>query len=1424
MKKNLYNEIMELFEQAAEMEVDPKESIMDLELDSLIIIDLRNKIEYLYHVDLKMNHLITMTVDEACNFIIKQINENVNSDNSEKKLLITDPNKNFPLNDLQRAYWVGRSNEYELGNVSTHVYVEFENEDLDYNKLNYALEKVIERQEMLRAVILSSGKQKIIPIENATYIIPYKDLSEIAPKEKSAILENERQRMSHQIFEIDSWPFFAMQVFKTERNRYRIYFSIDMLIADACSLHIFFRDLNKFYCGDDSSLKPIEFNFRDYIANDVKTESSDKYIESNKYWDRKCQLLAPAPNLPINKKPSEILQPKFRHIQRVISKENYGLLKERAKKFNVTIPAVLLAAYGEVLSYWCNEKRISINVTNLDRKIYHESVTEIMGQFASFTIISTERCVSKNFFEHVAEIQKELWQDLDNRYIGGTKILQKIRALSGNMGNAIMPVVFTCILEDTSQTEWLGEIVYSISQTSQIWLDNQTLEKNGELVLSWDYLDELFPKNMPEQMLETYEHIILGLISSEYPERLPESLFAKRRKSNLTENPEMLRMPSELLSKSFKSNGERICIVSNENRFTYNDVDIMTDKIASEIAERKLTHSVVAVIMEKSWQQAVSVLGIVKSGCAYLPIDSQLPDNRIAFMLENSGAKLVITDEENYSKLLETAGADKIVKCTDIMKNAYKKVGFAADINSDDLMYIIYTSGSTGKPSGVMVHHGGVGNAIADTNKKFDITCDDVVIAMTPLHHDMSVYDIFGIIAAGGKLVIPNDKTRKDPALLADLMLKEQVTIWNSVPALMDIFAEYIALKPYKLPSFLRLVFLGGDWISKDTCKQLFSLICGLKIVSVGGPTETTLWNICYPFTEVNDAQKHIPYGRPLSNTKYYIVDDDLNEVPDWVTGNICSSGVGTAAGYCSDTEKTEKSFITDPKSGERLFISGDLGRYTDDGVIEICGRKDFQLKINGVRIELEEIESVIRSSEGVHNCAVACDEKNRKKLVAYVEPEHSEFNTKKLEQSLKKQLPSYMLPKDIVIVEEIPYNANHKIDRSKLSKLRSDTPKTEKAVQASETNTQTISEIVKNVLDIDEIGGDDNIALCGASSIELIKIINQLETVYHHRMALEDFFDNLIVNKLAEYFGNKVVHSQSENIEEKTDNKLDTLINCYDVIFDRHQREIFKMSNNGLRRDLTDNPSVQLEKTAIEGRLAELFSKRRSYRNYDKKQISFADLSGLLFSLANSDDTKYPNFLYASGGGLYSVQVYVYIKKNAVENLEHGFYYYDRNSHKLRLLNAGIVVEKDIHWSSNQEIYADSGFSIYLVSDYDAVGPMYGNQGVHFVTIEAGLMSEILELKAPEYNIGLCQIGNMDFDKVKPYLDLKPSHIFMHTLIGGYIDYSSDYESKQQTREYMNYEYESGAKSKEKDMIQAVNVQTLKPMLDRYDDIMEVK
>ena len=1416
----MFNELVLLFEEFAEMELSLEDKILELDLDSLILIELRNTVEMKYHVDLKLNQMINMTVGEIVQFIVDESNRNQN----EEEIIRTSAREEFPLNDLQKAYWVGRCNEYELGNVSTHVYIEFENRNLKFSKFKEAVIKLIERHEMLRAVILSNGMQKIVPFDEVDMEIPYRDLSDADSQLKNAILENERNRMSHQVFDIDSYPFFAVQVFRLEAELYRIYVSVDMLVADACSLSIFFRDLNYLYNDKDELLKPIEFQFRDYIANDVLKETSDKYVESDEYWNEKCKNIVPAPTLPIKKQPSEIVRPKFLHAERVVNVDNYSSLKERAKEKNITIPSLLLAAYIDVLSLWTTDKKFSINVTNLDRKKYSESVNDLIGQFASFTIFSAEARGDKDFYEFASEIQNELWEDLDHRYIGGTKILQKLRSNSENMGKAMMPVVFTCILQDMSQTDWIGDIVYSVSQTSQIWLDNQTLERNGELVLSWDYLDELFPENMINQMLDMYNELLVRVANGEMPNDMTKELFEKRVGVNSTEDKNKLVLIPDLLSKSFAENKENICLVGEENSLTYGEVNCLINKIAKSILDVSAESEIVGIVMNKSCQQIVSAVGVIKAGCAYLPIDASLPIERIEYMLNAAGASLVITDDANYGNMADNKWGMPVFKYSDfIREGAEEEIDFAK-VAPEQCMYIIYTSGSTGQPSGVVVNHAGVGNAIAYTNETFSINKKDAVIAMTPFHHDMSVFDIFGMLTAGGKIVVPGEKVRKNPAALANLMLKEQVTIWNSVPALMEVFSEYILEKPDKIPVYLRLAFLGGDWISPEMCAKLFDLIKGLKIVSVGGPTETTLWNICYAFTSVDKDLRCIPYGKPISNTKYYIMDDDFNELPDWVVGNICSTGVGVARGYCNNEQKTNEKFVKHPVTGEKMCISGDLGRYIGDGNIEICGRKDNQIKINGVRIEIEEIESVINMCGCVKDSAVLLDKNNKKLLVAVVVGEAKKEG--ELVEHIKRYLPVYMIPKKFVWVDEIPKNTNFKVDRKKLEMYlnvngeKPDCSVTEKPVAVSD-DLNTIGQVVKEILELNTLDYDENISLLGGSSIELIKIINRLEKIYNHRMALEDFFENLTVRKLVAYFNGK--NQNDENVKKEVSmSEQETLINSYEPLLDRNQREMFKMSNHGLRRDLNDNDIVNLIKPELTQEIADRFRKRCSYRNYDETVVSFEDFSNLLYWISNLDDKQYPNFMYASGGGLYSVQVYIYVMKDRIEGLNQGFYYYDRNSHLLRVLHADVDIGSDIHWSSNQAIYEESAFSIYLVSDYDAVGPMYGNQGVHFVMVEAGLLSEVLELKASDYNLGLCQIGYMDFDKVKEYLDLKPSHIFIHTLIGGPVDYDGDFEVKQKTREYMKTEYYDGtikAEQAGKDFIKAVNVQDLKVLLKEGDD-----
>ena len=1416
----IYDELCQMILGVIGIEVSQEQLFLETGIDSLEIIQLRNQIEYKYKVDLQMQQLMKMTFKEIADYIETAVM--LGEVHKESDPISFQTERYFPLNDLQQAYWIGRTSEYELGNVSTHAYMEFEQDNLDIEKLEHALHKVIERQEMLRTVILEDGMQEVLSIEEAKYTVEYIDISEREEYEKLAILENERNRMSHQIFKLGHWPFFEMRIFKIDEKKSRINFGIDMLIADAYSIQIFFNNLKEFYFHPDIDLTMINFNFRDYVMKEHSMKNDLNYQLADQYWNERCIDIPSSPKIPLQKKPEDVMKPIFKHIGRKISPENYEKLKNIAFDKKVTVSVILLSIYAKVLARWSQEEDLSINVTYLDRKMYDEQINEIMGQFASFTIFPIKEIGKYNFYELTKIIQNDLWTDLDNRAVSGSKILQKIRKYNNDV-SALMPIVFTCALEDISQTDWLGDIVYSISQTSQIWLDNQTFEDNGALMLFWDYIEELFPDGMISDMMDAYENAINMLANeTEAWEKKDLDLIPKQYCNTRNQVNDRLipKMPLDMIQESIVTHPYNVAVRSGDKTILYNELDEMTNKIANWICKKEEKNSVIGICMEKGWQQIVAVIGIAKAGCAYLPIDSNLPEERIAYMLKESEVKYVLSQEWLIHKYQNSAKKYNFSVLESLLQEEDDISQNKITIQEHDLIYIIYTSGSTGNPSGVMIEHIGLGNAIMSTNETYRIGEMDSIIAMTPLHHDMSVYDIFGILAAGGKIVIPDEKVRKEPSLLANLLLQERVSIWNSVPSLMDVFVDYIKGKPDKIPSFLRYVFLGGDWISIETCKKLFELLNNLTIISVGGPTETTMWNIWFPFTSVENKWGKIPYGLPIHNTQYYILNNMMQECPTWVPGKIYSSGFGIARGYQKDENKTKTRFVHHPITGDMLFDSGDLGYYLPDGNIEIVGRADNQIKINGIRIEIEEIELVLKQYPKVINAAVVFDNSTSvNRIIAFVAGEKKELINESITEYLQKKLPEYMLPKDIIIVPEILVSANHKVDRKKMLK---DYVKQE--IKEDETSTldssleEEITSIIKEVLKVDSIGLDVKITDIGATSIELIKIINQLERIYNQRMELSDLFENLTIRKLVAYFRKK----NDKGEEHANENNSQTFLSKYKVITDRMEREKFKISNQGLRRDLEDKETIILDLPEIDDELTNRFDLRRSFRHYDNRKIKLKDFSNFLYLLSNYDEKKYPNFLYASGGGLYSIQVYIHVKNDRIENLNSGLYYYNRNKHELKQMVNNIEIGRDIHWSSNQEIYEESAFSIYLVVDYDAVGPMYGERGLHFVTIEAGLISQLLEEHAHESNIGLCQIGNVDFNSVKQYLNLKESHIHVHTLLGGYIDYSGDYVSLQSQNNYFQYDYvdEQTVGIKEK-LIKTMDVSELEQYIP-FDESLE--
>jgi amino acid adenylation domain-containing protein len=387
----------------------------------------------------------------------------------------------------------------------------------------------------------------------------------------------------------------------------------------------------------------------------------------------------------------------------------------------------------------------------------------------------------------------------------------------------------------------------------------------------------------------------------------------------------------------------------------------------------------------------IAVLAALKAGTAYVPIDPEYPDDRIYRTLETSGASCLITHQQVADRLSLSEGSLQnlqvvVVEKLDLALLPESKP--AVRIHPDGLAYIIFTSGSTGTPKGVSITHRSAANTVLDINARFGVSEKDCVLALSSLSFDLSVYDIFGLLAAGGTVVIPPSLSAREPDLWAKMLHQHKVTIWNTVPALMQMYVDYVEDLSENRTEHLRLIMMSGDWIPLNLPDRIRNIAPETEIISLGGATEASIWSIWYPVTSVEPTWSSIPYGKPLYNQSFYVLDNSLSPCPVMVPGHLYIGGIGLAQGYWRDEQKTQAAFITHPQTGERLYRTGDLGRYLNDGNIEFLGRDDFQVKIRGFRIELGDIEAAVcRHPQVKEATIIAHEEGGDKRLIAYFVP-----------------------------------------------------------------------------------------------------------------------------------------------------------------------------------------------------------------------------------------------------------------------------------------------------------------------------------------------------------------------------------------------------------------------------------------------------
>jgi len=1047
----------------------------------------------------------------------------------------------FPLNDIQTAYWIGRSGAFEMGNVAAHVYAEFEGQGLDCHRLQQAFQKVIDRHPVLQTVILPDGQQQVL-----ADLLPYEmtilDGGALSGDAKDQQLEQLRDRLSHQILDPQTWPLFEVCLARLDEQTVHVFLSIDNLLVDGASLGIICREWGHFYSALDNDLPTLELSFRDYVLALQSFEQSDRYLQSKNYWQARLLDLPPAPALPLAVAPTQITRPQFVRRTARLAAEQWQLLKEQAAQLGLTASGILLAAYAEILATWSQSRTFCVNLTTFNRLPIHPQVQNLVGDFTSLTLLGVDYRQGGAFEVRSQQLQKQLWQDLEHSFVSGVNILREM--MMQTQEQVVMPVVFTSLLANpqlqnrsTFNTDWLGTLVYSIAQTPQVWLDHQVYEEDGELVYNWDTVDGLFPEGMVDAMFSAYGQLLekLALHPQTWQEKQPLPLPEDQPHNNQV--PLTTALLQDGLISQAQHQPQHPAVITPTLQLTYGELCQRAQQVGQRLRRLGVqTNELVAISMEKGWEQVVAVYGVLMAGAAYVPIDPALPMERRHHLLAQGNVKWVLSQSHLQSARAWPVQVQIIAVDAGELLQEYD-APLVSQQQPTDLAYVIYTSGSTGTPKGVMIDHQGAMNTIEDINHRFGMNPQDRVLALSSLSFDLSVYDIFGTITAGGTLVIPTARDAKDAAAWVRLIEKHQITIWNTVPALMQMLVTQDTES--EILASLRLILMSGDWIPLALPEKIRAVCPESQIISLGGATEASIWSILYPIHEIDPSWRSIPYGHPMRNQQFYVLNEQFNPCPTWVSGHLYIGGSGLAQGYWRDPEKTAASFITHPVSGERLYRTGDLGCYRPDGEIEFLGREDQQIKLRGYRIELGEIETALEQHPDVNAAAALVIGASPRKLVACVvleNPqtlwEHSQKSeeregfhslnssdqTSALTQFVAQKLPDYMVPEGVLWLDTLPLNANGKVDRRHLQTLWVENPISSSVGYVAPRNAleTAVADLWAELLQQEKIGVLDNFFELGGNSLLATQLMARVRQMFQVEVPLRSLFQDPTVAAIA--------------------------------------------------------------------------------------------------------------------------------------------------------------------------------------------------------------------------------------------------------------------------------------------------------------------
>ncbi|OIN46444.1 non-ribosomal peptide synthetase [Pseudomonas azotoformans] len=983
----------------------------------------------------------------------------------------------FPMTEVQQAYWLGRDPSLVLGGVSCHFYREYDVEDLDLPRLQHALQRLIERHDMLRAVFDQAGQARILR-EVPAFVIG----------QGHASLDDLREHCAHRVFDPGQWPLFDVQAVTFGRHS-RLAISLDNLILDALSILRFYTELDALYRQPEQALPALELSFRDYQLQSA-VEPAERQA-AQRFWEERLPALPPAPQLPLAADPASLGRPRFERLQGQIGAEAWQAILAKAQQHGLTASAVLLCAFAETLGRWSTRPDLSLNLTLFDRRPLHPQIDQVLGDFTSLTLLGYVPVPGERWIDRARRTQQTLGEALEHRCMGSVSLLRQLARTNGEQ-QVSMPVVFTSALgvpDGTAapQDGPFAKQVFGLTQTPQVWLDHQVVEADGGIALNWDRVVGLFPEGLVEALFAAYLQSLDWLAEQPWdsapPDLLPVAQAALRAQLNAP-GPGVPGDPT--LHQGFFEQARQApqrpaLLWGAHGALSYGELADRALRIAHSLVDAGVAPGdLVAVSLAKGPQQIASVLGILAAGAAYLPVGVDQPLQRCQRILQQAGVTLMLAEHDPQLPSVQHLKPSLAQKATPLAA--------PRTLAAHELAYVIYTSGSTGQPKGVEMTHRAAMNTVAEINRCYGIDATDRGLALSALDFDLSVYDLFGLLSVGGALVLIEEDQRRDARAWLKALQQHHVTLWNSVPALLDMLLE--ANDHERQPLALKVALLSGDWIGLDLPQRLQQQAAPCRFIALGGATEAAIWSNHFEVRHTLPGWRSIPYGVPLANQAYRVVDSVGRDCPDWVTGELWIGGAGVARGYRHAPQLNAERFV------DGWYRTGDLGRYRPEGLLEFLGRADTQVKIRGHRIELGEIEAALARHACVSS-AVALVADNR--LMAAVT---ASTCAEALAQHLEQCLPAYMRPEQILVLEHLPLSSNGKVDRRALlaplaAAARSRPPVDEQPRGPTE---QVIAELWQHLLNVPGVSRHDNFFRLGGDSLLATRFLEMLRS----RLGLE--------------------------------------------------------------------------------------------------------------------------------------------------------------------------------------------------------------------------------------------------------------------------------------------------------------------------------